>query len=189
MKRVSIASLSAVALVASVAFATQIPVVANFLPGGSAIAQNAKKGFVQLRLDAAKQLITKDAQGKQKVTWTALEGRATVKPGDILRYTVSGSNNGEKAVKGLVVNQPIPQGMKYVLKSATVNVNKGAKITYSIDQGKTFVETPTIKLRQEDGTFKTVAAPAEQYTNIRWNFGESVAAKSTVRGIYQLQVR
>lgn len=189
MKRVSIASLSAVALVASVAFATQIPVVANFLPGGSAIAQNAKKGVVKLRLDAAKQLITKDAQGQQKVTWKALEGQATVKPGDILRYTVSGSNNGDKAVKGLVVNQPIPQGMKYVLKSATVNANKGAKITYSIDKGKSFVENPTIRVRQEDGTFKTVPAPAEQYTHIRWKFGESVAAKSAVKGTYQLQVR
>ncbi|MDJ0795367.1 MAG: hypothetical protein QNJ51_00820 [Calothrix sp. MO_167.B12] len=189
MKRFSIAGLGVVAFIASVSFATQIPVIANLLPGGSAIAQNAKKGVVQLRLDAAKKMVAKDAQGKQKVTWKALEGQATVQPGDILRYTVSGANNGDKAVKGLVINQPIPQGMKYVLKSATVNANKGAKITYSIDAGKNFVENPTIKVRQEDGTFKTVPAPAEKYTNIRWNFGESVAAKGAVKGTYQLQVR
>ncbi|WP_088243317.1 DUF11 domain-containing protein [Calothrix rhizosoleniae] len=189
MKRFSIAGLSAVALVASVAFATQIPVVANFLPGGSAIAQNAKKGVVKLRLDAAKKVVVQDAQGKQKVNWKVLAGQATVQPGDVLRYTITGSNNGEKAVKGLVINQPIPQGMKYVLKSATVNDVKGAKITYSIDKGKSFVENPTIKVKQKDGTFKTVPAPAELYSNIRWKFGDSVAAKGAVKGTYQLQVR
>ncbi len=189
MKRLSIASLGVVAFIASVAFATQIPVVANFLPGGSAIAKNAKIGAVKLRLDAAKKIVTQDAQGKQKVTWKALAGQATVQPGDVLRYTITGANNGEKAVKGLVINQPIPQGMKYVLQSATVNDVKGANITFSIDKAKSFVKNPRIKVKQKDGTFKIVAAPAELYTNIRWKFGDSVAAKGAVKGTYQLQVR
>jgi uncharacterized repeat protein (TIGR01451 family) len=189
MKRVSIVSLSAVALIASAAFATQIPLLANFLPSGSAIAQNAKKGVVQLRLDTAKRMVEKDAQGKQKVTWQELKGQATVQPGDILLYTVSGANSGEKAVKNLTINQPIPQGMKYVLQSATVNTKTGAKITFSIDGGKSFVEKPTVQVRQADGKVKTIPAPAETYTHIRWNFGDSIAAKDTVKGTYQLQVR
>lgn len=189
MKRLSIASLGVLAFVASVSFATQIPVIANFLPGDSAIAQNAEKGLVKLRLNAAKKMVGKDAQGQEKITWKALEGEATVKPGDILRYTVSGTNNGNKAVKNLIINQPIPKEMKYVLGSANVDGNKGAKITYSIDQGKSFVANPTIKVKQADGTIKTVPAPAEKYTHLRWDFGESVPTKGAVKGAYELEVR
>ena len=137
MKRVSIASLGAVALIAGAAFSSQIPVVANVFQGGAAIAQNAKKGQVQLRLEAARKVVKKDAQGQRKVSWQGLNDGAQVQPGEVLRYSVTGANNGNKAVKNLTINQPIPPGMIYVRNSATVNANVGTQITYSINGGKT----------------------------------------------------
>lgn len=189
MKRVSIASLGAVCLIAGAAFSSQIPVVANVFEGGAAIAQNAKKGQVQLRLAAAKKVVSKDAQGNRKVSWNGLNNGAQVQPGDVLRYSVTGANNGNKAVKNLAINQPIPPGMIYVRNSATVNSNAGAKITYSIDGGKTYVANPTVQVKSENGQVETRPAPDTAYTHIRWKFGNSVPAQAKVEGTYQVRVR
>ncbi len=97
-----------------------------------------------MQLDAAKQVVQKDQQSQQKITRQPLEGQAVVKPGDVLRYTISGENFSDRSVKNLTINQPIPKGMVYTLKSATVNAKDGNKITYSIDGGRSFVENPTI---------------------------------------------
>ncbi len=188
MKRFSIASLGAVALIAGAAFSSQIPVVANVFQGGTAIAQNAKKGQVQLQLEADKKIV-KTVNGERKVTWQPLRGNVTVQPGEILRYSVTGANNGNKSVKNLTINQPVPKGMIYVLSSATVNANSGAKITYSIDGGKSYVKNPTVQVKLSNGTVETRPAPDTAYTHVRWNFGESVAAKAAVKGTYQVKVR
>jgi uncharacterized repeat protein (TIGR01451 family) len=189
MKRVSIASLGAVALIAGAAFSSQIPVVANVFESGAAVAQNAKKSQVQLRLEAEKKVVSKDAQGKQKVSWQGLKDGAQVQPGDVLRYSVTGANNGNKAVKNLAINQPIPKGMIFVRNSATVNSNTGAKITYSINGGKTYVTNPTVQVKLANGQTETRPAPDTAYTHVRWNFGDSVPAKSAVNGTYQVKVR
>ncbi|RUR78751.1 DUF11 domain-containing protein [Chlorogloeopsis fritschii PCC 9212] len=189
MKSFSLASIGAVAIIAATPFVTLTLVLTPVWQPSSAIAQNAKKGPVQLRLEAEKKVVQQDKQGKQIVTWQALQGKVTVQPGDVLRYIVTGGNNGDKAVKNLTINQPIPQGMVYVLKSATVNEKQGAKITYSIDGGRSFVENPTIKVTLSNGKQETRPAPATAYTHIRWNFGTSVPAQEKVKGTYQAQVR
>ncbi len=188
IKHGSIAGLGALALIATISFSGQIPVVANIFSAGTAIAKNAvNKGQVQLQLQVEKKVV-KTVNGEQKVSWEALQGEAKVQPGEVLRYRVNGGNNGDKAVNNLAINQPIPQGTEYVLESATVNQNKGAKITYSIDGGKTFVENPTVKVKLSDGTVETRPAPAKAYTHARWKFGESVAAKGSVEGSFQVKV-
>jgi uncharacterized repeat protein (TIGR01451 family) len=189
MKRVSIASLGAVALIAALTLSNQIPVVANIFQDGAAVAQNAKKGQVQLRLKAEKKIVKTDAQGNRRVTWQELPNGAQVQRGEVLRYSVSGANNGEKAVNNLAINQPIPRGMAYVLNSATVNENTGAQITYSINGGKTYVKNPTVEVKLADGTVETRPAPDTAYTHVRWNFGKSVPGKSAVNGTYQVRVR
>lgn len=188
LKKYSVASLGAVALIAGISFSGQIPVIANIFEGGAAIAQNAaKKGQVQLRLEVEKQVV-KTVNGEQKVSWLPLEGEAKVQRGEVLRYRVTGANNGDKPVKNLAINQPVPQGMEYIIESATVNDKEGAKITYSIDGGKTFVEKPTVEVKLENGEVETKPAPASAYTHARWEFGESVGAKASVEGTFQVKV-
>ena len=189
MKRVSIAGISAIALIAGMTFSGQIPVVANIFQDSAAVAQNAEKGQVQLRLKAEKKIVKTDAQGNRKVTWQELPNGAQVQRGEVLRYSVSGANNGEKAVNNLTINQPIPRGMAYVLNSATVNANSGAQITYSINGGKTYVKNPTVEVKLADGTVETRPAPDTAYTHVRWNFGKSVPGKGAVNGTYQVRVR
>ena len=116
---------------------------------------------------------------QQKTNWQILSGRAVVQPADVLRYTLIGVNNGDRPIKNLNINQPIPKGMVYVLNSATIDANNKAKISYSIDNGRNFVENPTVKVTLPNGKVETKPAPATAYTHIRWNFGRAIAAKAT----------
>jgi hypothetical protein len=100
---------------------------------------------------------------------------------------LSGENQSDRPIKNLTLNQPIPKGMMYVLKSANMT-NKDAKITYSIDGGRSFVDNPTIKVTLPSGKVETKPAPATAYTHIRLKL-PSVAAKTTVQATYQTQVR
>lgn len=180
MKRVLIAGLGVFALFTTVPFFSQI--------SGSAVAQNVKPhGHIQLRLAAEKQVLTKDRQGKQSLKWEPLQGQTVVRPGDVLRYTLSGENKSDRTLKNLTLNQPIPKGMVYVLKSADT-ANKEAKITYSIDGGRSFVENPTVKVTLPDGKVALQPAPATAYTNIRLQL-PSIAAKTIVKATYLTQVR
>lgn len=187
MKRSYIAGLGIVALIVTVPFVGQMPGVANWIQSGVNAQNIQKQPLIQLRLDAEKQVVTQDQKGKQSKTWQALKGQVTVQPGDVLRYSVSGENTSDRAVKNLVVNQPIPQAMVYKLKSA--KASSEAKISYSIDGGKNFVENPTIEVTLPNGKVETQPAPATAYTHVRWKFDQSVAAKTTVKGIYEVQVR
>ncbi|MBF2062816.1 MAG: hypothetical protein IGS39_00040 [Calothrix sp. C42_A2020_038] len=188
MKRSYLFGLGAVAVIASVAVVVQMSATQNFFVS-SVNAQNVQKQQkVKLQLDAEKQVITQDQQGKQRQTWQSLQGKATVQPGDILRYTISGENISDKQVKNLTINQPIPKGMEFILKSAIADIKSNSKITYSIDGGRSFVENPTIKVTLPNGKVETRPAPASVYTHIRMQV-PLVEAKSVVKGSYQVQVK
>jgi uncharacterized repeat protein (TIGR01451 family) len=178
MKRFAVIGLGVIALSATVPLVGTIP----GLPNISAIAQNIQhQPQLHLELDVAKQV-----QDKRHITWQSLQGQASVKPKDVLRYTISGENYSDRAVKNLTLNQPIPKGMQLVLKSATATNN--AKITYSIDGGRSFSENPTIKVTLPKGKVEIKPAPATAYTHIHLNFNQPIPAKTKVQGTYQVQV-
>ena len=185
MKRLSI-SLGAIAILTAVPFVRETPVLANLREAGAVIAQ-IRPQPLQLRLGLEKKVVQQAQQGKQQTTWQTLQGKVVVQPGDVLRYTVSGANNSDRPVKNLVITQPIPQKTTYVVNSTAVK-NKGAKITYSIDNGKSFVEKPTIQVKLPNG-IETRPAPAERYTQLRFNFADSIAPASVVSASYQVKVR
>ncbi|WP_224095345.1 hypothetical protein [Nostoc sp. MS1] len=188
MKDLLIAGLGSSLLLTTVSFTTCLPGVVSWWSSNSAVAQSPQKQTaLQLRLEGEKQVLTKDQQGKQQVTWQALKGQAQVKSGDILRYTLTGENTSDRPIKNLTLYQPIPKGMVYVLKSANLS-NQNAKITYSIDGGRTFVENPTIKVTLPGGKVETQPAPATAYTHIRLQL-PLVTAKTTVKATYETQVR
>lgn len=184
-KRVSIA-MSAAALTITISLMNHPPVMAGFKQMGDVIAQALNRPQIKLNLSAEKQIVSQDQKGQKTVTWKALAGKVTVNPGDVLRYIVTGRNEGDRLAKKFVVTQPIPKQMAYVLGSATNNGN--AKTTYSIDNGKSFVETPTVQVRLANGQVETRPAPAEAYTHIRWNFGDA-KPKAMVNAMYQVKVR
>ncbi|HLO87461.1 MAG TPA: hypothetical protein VK203_20995 [Nostocaceae cyanobacterium] len=187
MKRIFIAGIGTSLLLTTVSFTTHLPGLASWWQSNSAVAQSPQKeSALQLRLEAEKQVLTKDQQGKQQVNWQALKGQAVVKPGDVLRYTLSGENKSDRQLKNITVNQPIPKGTVYILKS--VNANPTTKVTYSIDGGRNFVENPTVQVKLANGQVTTQPAPASAYTHLRFQV-PAIAAKTTVKVSYQTQVR
>jgi uncharacterized repeat protein (TIGR01451 family) len=188
MKRSSIFSVAAIALIAtSIPFLDNTPVLAGFQEVGEAIAQAIKGPDVKLNLIVAKKLVTKDAEGKEKITWEELKNNAVVMPGDSLRYQVSSENMGDRAAEDLVITQPIPPKTIYELSSASSNNN--AEITYSIDNGKTYVEQPMVEVTLPDGKVEKRPAPAEAYTHIKWKVSKAIDPKVRLTAMYDVKVR
>lgn len=178
--------LGALALIGSAPF-IGTPVFAQIQKITESIIETIRQPEVKLTLTAEKQMVEVDADGESKTIWEALEGQAQVFPGDVLRYTIDGANSGDVEAENLVITQAIPAEMTYELASATPV--EGADLVYSIDGGETFVAEPMIEVTLPDGTVELQPAPAEAYTHIRWNFGESLASASSLKVAYNVQVK
>lgn len=193
MKHLYALSLGLVALTASVAIASEVPSFKNSSNAwaNEAIAQQPQqKTQVALELAAQKQVVTRDAQGKPKVSWQPLtKNNTVVQPGDILRYIVTSKNVSDRAIQNLAVVQPIPQGTIYILNSATIGLGSNVAVTYSIDGGKSFVANPTIKVKLPNGQTETRPAPPEAYTHVRWIFSETLKPSVAFNSSYQVRVR
>jgi uncharacterized repeat protein (TIGR01451 family) len=179
-------SIGTLGLIVTLPLINQTPVLAGFPPVTEIIAQAAQNPTVKLNLTAAKKSIVVTTGGQEQVEWKNLADDAVVNPGDILRYTVSSANEGKSAVENLTITQPIPQQMVYQLDTAS-SKNQAA-VTYSTDNGKTFVAKPIIKVKTEDGKTIEKPAPAETYTHIRWKFG-SLPSTVGITAMYQVKVQ
>jgi uncharacterized repeat protein (TIGR01451 family) len=179
-KQVSI-GLTAAAIVTVLPFVSQ-PVMASFQKAGETIAQVMQRPNVQLSLSAEKQV----GQAEQK-TWQALKGQTTVNPGDLLRYSVTGQNSGKAPAKKFAVTQPIPKQMVYQLNSA--QQSNSASVVYSIDDGKSFVAEPKVKVKNTEGKEELRPAPAEMYSHVRWQFKDGLNPNSKIKVSYDVKVR
>ena len=89
------------------------------------------------------------------------------RPGDVLVYTVRASNVGDAAAIGARVEDPIPSGTVLIPESVSTAT---ASPSASLDGGKTWTAFPAmVRETAEDGTERTVPAPAERYTHLRWS--------------------
>jgi uncharacterized repeat protein (TIGR01451 family) len=163
------------------------PVRAQIHDMAQAIVDVVRRPEVQLTLSAEKQILSVDVNGQEKLSWQAVSGVVKVQPGDVLRYTVDGSNSGDAEAKDLVITQPIPERTTYVLETAKSNAP--ATLTYSIDGGQTFVAEPMVDMVMPDGSVQQQPAPAEAYTHVRWSLGESLIEAATVKASYEVKVQ
>lgn len=186
MKRKFMFGLGLAAMVAA-PLAVSTPVFANLQEAGVAIAQQLLRPEVKLEMGVEKQVTVTDANGMEKTEWQALEGEAAVQPGDVLRYVVESSNGGEMAAKNLIIEQPIPAEMTYVIGSQKGNSEAGT--TYSIDNGETFVAEPMVEVTLPDGTVEMQPAPAEAYTHVKWNFDNDLEAETAVSVSHEVTVK
>ncbi|NEP63829.1 MAG: hypothetical protein F6K31_44210 [Symploca sp. SIO2G7] len=187
MKNRLLSGLGAFALIGAVSLGNNQPVIAQLQEFKEAIVHAVLRPEIKLTLRAEKQIINRDANDQEKISWEALEGRVTVQPGDVLRYTVDGANSGDIEAKGLSITQPVPDDTIYILKSARTEDN--AEIVYSIDGGQSFVAEPMTEVTLIDGTIELQPAPAEVYTHIQWNFDDSLASAQSVKAFYSVKVK
>jgi uncharacterized repeat protein (TIGR01451 family) len=163
------------------------PAIAQIFNAGSTIAQNVlRQPKVNLHLVADQQVVTKQ-QGKEVVRWQPIDGNVKAKQGDLIRFTVTGKNEGSRDAKNVAITQPIPQGTTYQLNSATIA--QAITVTYSIDQGKTFVVHPTVKVTLPNGKVEERPAPAAAYSHVRWETSQALQPDAIVSAAYQVKIR
>jgi uncharacterized repeat protein (TIGR01451 family) len=155
-------------------FAAVIATVAVSVWATGAAAADPAKPELAHTLTAQKEAAVKDAEGKTKVEWQEVKD---VKPGDILKYTITYRNVGTVEARDGRVVDPVPKETSYVSGSAE---GKDAAITFSLD-GKTFQEPPLLKykVRQADGTAVEYEATPEMYTHIQWKLLKPVPPGGT----------
>jgi uncharacterized repeat protein (TIGR01451 family) len=116
-----------------------------------------------------------------------LEKAAAVKPGEVIDWTITSENQGSAAAHEYKATGHIPRGTQLVAGSATSDGS--ATVTYSIDDGKSFSPQPVIEERQPDGTVKRVPAPVSMYTQVRYEWSDSLAENGKVNASYKVRVK
>jgi uncharacterized repeat protein (TIGR01451 family) len=148
---------------------------------GSAVAQTAapaaaaQKKSVDVVLVQSR--VVKDAQGKEQ-----LVAADAVKPGDVVEYRATYTNNTGKAVSGLAANLPIPEGLEYLPKSA----KPGATLVKAAAKDGRFAAEPLSRVVNGKSEF----VPYNEYRALRWDLGQlpangvsSVSARARVEEV------
>ena len=127
----------------------------------SAQARQALQG----RLEQAR--VQLDSAGKE-----TLAKADSVRPGDVIEYTVSYKNVSPAAVGNVALTLPIPSGLHYLPLTKLQPPSEG-----SLD-GSTFQSLPLKRLvRQADGQTAQQIVPLSEYRALRWQVGQLDAGK------------
>ena len=141
--------------------------------------ESAGNPAVEIKITAEVEVKVKAADGSEEVKRVPA---AKVPPGTAVIYTLHAKNTSTKPASDVVMTDPIPNEMAYIDGSASTD---GARVTFSVDGGKTFGAQESLKIRGEDGAMRA-ALPA-YLTNIRWQLemplapGEARAASFRAR--------
>ncbi len=130
----------------------------------------ATKPCIELKNDVQMEQQYADAQGKPA---TRLVAPGKVVPGNEVIYTVTATNVCTQPVGNVVVNNPVPEHMTYVMNSA---MGTGTDITYSLD-GKSFAKLEALSVRNADGSSR--APHADEIKSIRWTYNTPINAGQT----------
>lgn len=132
----------------------------------TAMAQS--KGSIELKSVAEVEVKVKNEKGETEVRRVDA-AKANVLPGDAVVFTTYYSNIGSKPATGVVITNPVPDGMAYLDATAE---GKGTRIEFSLDKGKSYGLPETLKVKDRKG--KERKARAEEYTHIKWTLGGSL---------------
>ena len=112
--------------------------------------------------------------------------RATVLPGDVLRYTLTFTNATSGAVKNVELRDPVPAGVHFVAGSAHAS-RADARLEFSADGGKSWSAAPTESV-VVDGKTVERAVPADRYTHLRWVVAGAVVPAAVVTASFDTRV-
>ena len=131
---------------------------------------SAKEAAVTLSTKSYKEVVQVDSSGAKKVLF---EEAKKVVPGDTVMYKNSITNNTNKDVNDMVLNNAIPKHTEYVADSA--KCEKECDILFSVDGGKEFDKPENLMVNSGD---KARLALPKEYTNVRWILTSALDANS-----------
>jgi uncharacterized repeat protein (TIGR01451 family) len=138
------------------------------------------KGCIELKATAEVEQEYVNEQGQKAMR---LIPAAKVVPGSDVVWTVTAHNICSVAAADIVIANPVPEQMSYVVDSA---MGVGTAITYSLD-GKDFKRASELTVRDASGSVRT--ARPDEYRHIRWAFNAPFAPGSTAFVRYRASVK
>lgn len=123
----------------------------------------AAKPEISITLKAEKEIVvTENGKEVKKVVEAS-----DIFPDEIITYSLSFTNSGDEAAKGVAISNRIPPETTYIIGSATEGE---MDLIFSIDDGMSFKKPSllTYELARPDGTKEKRVASPELYTHIRW---------------------
>lgn len=163
-----------------------LPVVAlSLLVLGSAAAF-AQKNFSVLRTGRPEIKVLLSGVVERQSGLIPVQEAATVKSGEVMGWTITSMNEGNAPAREYKAIGTVPPGTEFVAGSVTADGT--AKVTYSIDRGKSFSERPTVDEKQADGTIKKVAAPTSMYTQIRYEWADPLEQGAKLNATYKVRL-
>lgn len=127
--------------------------------------QGPGKNCIELKNDVQMEQQITDAQGNKS---TRLVPPSKIVPGNEVVYTVTASNVCDKPVNNVVINNPVPDHMTYVMNSA---MGVGTDITFTTD-GKSFSKLDALSTKNADGSAR--GARADDIKAIRWVYNTAI---------------
>ena len=148
----------------------------SLIPGSAAAAPPS----LAVRLDA-------EIWESNASSWATLAEDQEVRPGDRILYTVRLENSGDQPAASPMAIGPVPVGT--VMAPDTATASAGVIVEYSLDGGSTFSSNPTVTVVDPDGTTRSVPAPIDRYTTLRWTWDRPLEPGATRTVSYQVTVR
>ena len=138
---------------------------------------SVKASPIKVRLDQYKVVTLEN--GKE-----TLMDAPSIKPGDVIEYRATYTNQDAKPVSGLQAILPIPEGMEYLPKTARPGPGKALSATAS---GAYAAEPLTHQVRV-NGRVQVEPVPYAQYRSLKWELGQlAPGATQTVSALAQLE--
>ncbi len=95
-------------------------------------------------------------------------------PGDEVIFTLQYRNYGQEPAEDVFITNPIPKHMEF---QSADTPPAGARVTYSIDNGRSFGELAALRVPATNGSDRP--ALASDCTHIRWTFDEPLQPGAT----------
>jgi len=130
-----------------------------------------------------KRIVVTNDDGREQV-----ESASEALPGETLEYRLTYENTSEAPLRALVITGPVPASTDYVGDSAATMV--ASELVVSIDGGTTWEAEPVIRTRTNaDGSTEEYTVPPAEYTHVRWQSGQQLAAGATQEFRYRVVVQ
>jgi uncharacterized repeat protein (TIGR01451 family) len=152
---------------------------AGFAAHGSALAQTADRGCIELKTVAEIEEVYVDERGQPA---TRLAPAAKVVPGDEIVWTIVANNVCATPAGDVAITNPVPGHMHYVGNSA---FGPGADIQFSLD-GTAFAAPAALDVPAADGSRRP--ARAEEYSHIRWVLPRPIGPRESLIVRYRATV-
>ena len=154
---------------------------ALFLIGAFASAGAVASARPIIALNLSASVVHHDADGTTKLMPAT---GVTLKPDDVVRYSIVASNSGDRAAEGVRPMDEIPAGTAFVAGSAA----GPGTVEFSLDHGKTWSAAPTVTVHDATGEHTVKAAPAS-YTAIRWTTPAPLKAGASEHFAFDVAVK